>query len=258
MKILIFRDSIKKYLIIINSILLLLLALSTLWPLEFNPENRVYRLPGGTGLLFDRGGMVTEHDNNEGMASLLAKHPDIAQLSFEVFLRPLSRHGDTTSVILCLYNDHNPEILEISQFDSSLVVQHRRSHSYFKNTYHEIYVPGVLLPGKKSLITLVINNEGARVLVDGDEKAYSPAFTLRNTMNEIRNSHLLLGNDPTVNDPLHAELHGGAIYAAAPEGKNISRHVDLWKQNKFKALSREKNIVALYPISEKKGPSSIM
>ncbi|MBP7736590.1 MAG: VanZ family protein [Spirochaetes bacterium] len=242
----------KPLLILINIIILLIILFAGFWPFEFKPANNVRRLNDNKGIILIRNNQILEADILS--YSSLLSNLDNNTLIIEIRIKPYSATKNWLSNILCFYDDKDPEIFMMAKWKSELILRRRVQRPSGEYAYHEVGVTDAFITDKTALITVSMDASGTTVYIDGKKASLFPRYILNPMNDNLSNARLLVGNDPRIRVPWEGEIQGLAIYRGALNQFEASKHYVMWLTHDHDSLSREKSIIALYPMNEPSGP----
>jgi hypothetical protein len=235
-----------------NICIVLVLLTAGLWPFKFKFPNNAHRLRNNSGILLMRNNLILERiiPYHRG---LLAQCNDSDELTIEILLKPYPATRIWLSNILCFYDDKDPEVFMMAKWKSELILRRRVQRTSEDYAYHEAGVSDALLTDKTVFITVVLAASGTTVYIDGREASVFPGYTLNPMKNDLSGARLIVGNNPHIRVPWEGEVQGLAIYRSALHPGEISRNHGNWRNHDHKSLSRQKDIIALYPMNERSG-----
>ncbi len=237
-----------------NFIIVLVLLTAGLWPYKFTFANNAHRLRTSNGIMLMRNNLIMER-NIPSHPALLSHCNGGEELTIEIVLKPYPATRSWLSNILCFYDDKDPEVFMMAKWKSELILRRRIQRPSGEYAYHEAGVTEALLTDKTVFITVVLSTAGTTVYIDGREASVFPGYTLNPMKNDLSGARLIVGNDPRIRVPWEGEVLGLAVYRSALHQGEISRNYGSWKNNDYTSLSRQKDIIALYPMNERSGPT---
>lgn len=241
-----------KIIVIINLFVLFVIILSGLYPFEFKPANKVFRNKTSPGIIIHNNGMVCE-ENHTYNSTLLSSISSKREFSIELLLRSTSQYKYGFSTILSLYDDTDPEIYKIARWKTNLVLRRRISLPNGKNSYHEIFLKDALKSENIIFLSIAMGKNGSTVYINGENYGFLKEFTILTNNRTIRNSHMMIGNNPEGNSSWDGEINGLALYNRTLNQYDAYRHRGMWAKNDYNNLSKEPGIFTLYPMNEKTG-----
>jgi len=243
----------KALLAAVNLIALSVILTAGLWPFEFRPANNVRRLKEDRGILLIRNNLVLE-DYHTSRPGLLSRLDDRNRLTVEISLRPYAATRNWLSGILCFHDEKDPDVFMMAKWKSELIMRRRILRPSGEYAYHEVGVSDALITGRRVLLTVVLDVSGTTVYIDGKKASLFPRYILNPMKDDLSKARLMVGNDPRIRVPWEGEIGGLAVYGGALGPAEASSHYDRWLRHDYESLSREKNIIALYPMNEPSGP----
>lgn len=218
------------------------ILICTLWPFNPFPRNGAHWLRGGTGIEFDRAGVV------------LSKLPlnferDVASESctVELLLRPAS--VDAAYTILGFYVPDSPRQFLVRQWTDGLLVSHGFVDKPDKFRSAKFDVDHAFHPGRLLLVTITSGPNGTAVYLDGRESQVFPRF--RVSQRDLA-GQIVLGTAPADYQPWLGEVHGLAIYSKELTSADAYRHYLDWTGAGAHAFDAD-GAVARYTFTEAAG-----
>jgi VanZ family protein len=238
---------------IINILLALALLIAGLWPFQLKPANTVGRITGHNGIITGNNCLIYEKRKyeNPGILSFL-KSTD--EMTIECLVRASPAIDDNFAVILCLYDDFDPELLMIGKWKSDLILRRRIPLGGDTYTYHFANAENVIRPGKQYHLMVSMERRGTSIFINGKELKQFTGFRLITGKESTAGYRIILGNDPRVKGPWTGEIQGLALYDTSHNAHDAMKHFLDWSKHDFESLSKGKGIVALYPMNEGRGP----
>lgn len=192
--------------------------ISTLWPFNPFPRNRVSWLTGAKGIRFDGTGLVVSK------SPLGAEETEAREsCSLELLLRPASTESMYT--ILSFYTPDNPRQFLVRQWTDGLLVSHDVIDAQSKAKTTKFDVDHAFHRGKLLLVTIASGPNGTAVYLDGQQARAFPRF-------KISRSDLLgqivMGTSPVDYQPWPGEVLGLAIYSKELAHADALRHFRDW------------------------------
>ena len=238
-------------------ICLLMLAIITviflagLWPLNFNPKNKVVWLKERNGIHFYGHGIVyTPEALDTSTQNPIAED----SVSIELILQPHKQHTCSIARIVSFYNTGKVENLIIGQWKSHLIVRSGDINSKNRRDFKEIGPGKILQKGKTVFITITLGGNGTSFYIDGKLAKSYPDYTLVNQKRRI-SGQLVLGNSLTGKAPWRGNILGLAIYNRPLKAGEVYRNYRAWTEGATQTLLKNKGIVSLYMFDEKTGSS---
>lgn len=212
----------------------------------FRSENNVQWSDMGNGLAFSRSALAHTDgfftpavDNVKGRLTIeLAIEPQFFQYKYFKFL-------------LSVHSGEDAHQLVIGQWRSSLVIMNGNDYS------NRLRTPKIYLQLDKSaktpqLVTLVSNNLGTRIFIDGALKKHNKRLFLRYPIKTAQ-SKLVVGNGVSGNNPWDGTFFGVALYDDDLGDAVVQNHYQVWRAghdfNRFASESPR----LLYAFDEGKG-----
>ncbi len=214
-----------------------LIFLAGLWPLKFNPPNRVAWLKGGRGLHFSGRGIAY----SPGVAAGAERQE---AFSIELFFRPLKDQACSVAPVLSLVDEGETPMLMIGQW---------RSHVIIRGKAGEIDSGNILTIGKRALVTITTGEEGTTLYIDGRAVKVYPGLDLAGP--QWSTSRILLGNSPTGKAHWTGDILGLAVYDRPLKADEAYLDHRAWASGRMKRLLENRGIVSLYVFGEGAGGS---
>jgi len=241
----------KKIIIGCNLTVLLVILVAGFYPFDFKPGNKVHRLKNN-GIVM-RGNGILYEPNDKTNPGLLSHMSNKNTFTIEFSVKPYQATANRLSCILCFYDDIDPELLMIAKWRSELILRRRIVQQDGSYSYHEVSVPDLLFTDQNSFISIILGREGTSIYCDGAKKAFFPKYNLDHARQFFNNSRIILGNEPRVKVPWDGEIIGLAIYNRTLNDEEVSKHYEIWKNRNHESLSKDKGLIALYPMNEGSG-----
>jgi hypothetical protein len=237
----------------INIIILFVIITAGLWPFEFNPENKVRRLPDRDGIDMHGNGLIYEPDDKMN-ASILSRMPEDNQLGIEIMLTPRPGALRRVSSILCFYDGIEQEIFMIAKAKSDLLLRTRLILAGNRYAYDEKKISDSLPLNRRTLISISMGGKGTAVYIDGKKRAFFPRYNLKPDKEKSQIPRMMIGNNPTLKSPWKGEINGLALYNRELPVNDVMQHYLMWENNNLADLSNDTGIFALYLMNERTGP----
>ncbi len=228
---------------------ILIIVMWGLWPFNFRQANRVIWLESENGLAFETYGIVYGPEKKNTVNPKLEIGPHNA-ISIEIFLKPGSDTNENFASILCLFDDDQSEIFSLSQVKSFLNLSISTESGSMSNWR---WLKNVFLKEQKRLLTIQSDRNSTTVYIDGKMAKKYPKYSLLPKGGLSSTWRLVIGNAPSGRKQWKGEIYGLAIYSRPLSAGRIYEHFEKWTRKSAAALLNEKDIIALYPIDEKKG-----
>ncbi|VAX34669.1 hypothetical protein MNBD_NITROSPIRAE03-1641 [hydrothermal vent metagenome] len=236
-------------------ICLLMLAIITviflagLWPLNFNPKNKVEWLKERNGIHFYGHGIVyTPEALDTSTQNPIAED----SVSIELILQPHKQHTCSIARIVSFYDTGNVENLMIGQWKSHLIIRSGDINSDNRKDFKEIGLGKILKKGKTGFLTITSGKNGTSLYLDGKLAKRYPDYTLAAGKRTI-SGQIVLGNSLSGKSPWRGNILGLAIYSRPLTADEVYRNYQAWTQGATQTLLKNKGIVSLYMFDEKTG-----
>jgi hypothetical protein len=224
------------------------ILIAGLWPLNFNPANKVEWIQNGNGIRFYGQGIAFCADPlvTQDIAS------KYASFTIELLLRPDKEFSNYVPSILTLLGNNLSDQFIVGQWKSELIIRVPVIKSERHKRYHEIAVGDALLKRTTHLITVTSEKDTTHVYVDGKRDKLFPHYSLIRD-NRGLSGRMVLGNSPDGTAPWSGSFLGLAIYDNALNAQEALEHGRAWLQGGTLLLSMEKKPIALYLFDEHGG-----
>ena len=221
-------------------------------PFNFHSLNNVGWLKKENGISFQDPGIVYGPFENSGSdpPPLLVNDKSI---SIEIWLTPGSYYHRGFSNIFSLYDDKQPEIFSFRQLRSSLNISKYRTPDKRRANYSWKWLGNFFFDGQRRLLTVTSDKNRTTIYFDGRKVQNFRNYSLMLSKKKASPNRIVIGNDPTGTQPWRGKIHGLAIYDHELHPERVFKHFEIWKNGSALPLSKEKDIVALYPMDEKNG-----
>lgn len=242
-------EPLKSYLCLLYILILLFWGLR---PFNFRPANNVDWLKKENGISFRDLGIVygpAEYKESD-QQSLMAGDKSV---SVEIWLTPGSYFHSGFSNIFSLYDDNQPEIFSFRQVRSSLNISKYQKPGKREATHSWRWLGNFFFSGQRRLLTITSDKESTTVYFDGRKVKKFRNYSLMLGKKQASPCRIVIGNDPSGTQPWTGKIHGLAIYNQVLYPERVFEHFRKWKNGSALLLSKEKDIVALYPMNEKNG-----
>lgn len=220
-----------------------------LWPFNFHSNNNVDWLKTENGLNFNRHGIVYA-SNESNFQKPIPYYGEDGEISIELWLKPESNVPSNSAYILCMFDDLEPEIFSLSQVKSLLKISIPDSVNPTPNWR---WLQNTFLKGQQVWLAITSNKSKTIVYLDGKIAAQYRNYSLAPGKRTGFKWHLVIGNNPFGQKPWMGEIYGLVIYNQLLTPEKVFDHYQKWKNQGARSLSAEKNIIALYPMSEQTG-----
>jgi VanZ family protein len=230
-----------------------------LWPLEFSPKNEVTWLDGEKGLRF-RGGDVISGRTVGGyvhsfghVGKALSGNSDNGGISIEIWLRAAveTRHGVPS--FLSFVDDSGKVVLILGQWQSSLIVRWPVPGYDARDKWHEIGVTDALPKGVQRLITVVSDQNGTSVHLNGKPVRVFAELNLFDAAPGIMDCAFVLGNSPSGQSSWSGDVFGLAFYKKALNQGEALSSFRQWSNGKKNGNPDARGLSALYLFREGSG-----
>ncbi len=224
------------------------ILLAGLWPLNFNPVNKVEWLRNEKGIRFYGQGIIYNADLSYGTPQSPYQNNS---MSIELWIRSRVYSGRSISRILSLY-DGRDEKFFIGQWGSHLILQSKIRDLNARETWREIGVDKALTKDTDRFVTITSGPEGTAIYLDGILAKSFPRF-VPIIENRKTPGYLILGNSATGDQYWTGDLLGLAIYNRSLASGQILENCRAWKEKGLPPLSGKEGLIALYLFDEQAG-----
>ncbi len=230
-------------------IIITVIFLAGLWPLKFNPPNKVAWLKERNGIHFYGHGIVyTPEASDTSTQSPAAEN----SVSIELVLQPQKEHTCSVARIISFYNNPKVENLMIGQWKSHLIIRSGDIKGDNRGDFKEIGTGKILQKGKTVFITITSGKNGTSLYIDGRPAKRYPDYRLTDQKRRI-SGQLVLGNSLSGKAPWRGNILGLAIYSRSLKADEVYRNYQAWTQGATQTLLKNKGIVSLYMFDEREG-----
>ncbi len=189
MKLYTFKNPVARQLTVICLLIITVIFLAGLWPLNFNPANKVEWLKGRNGIHFYGHGIVyTPEALDTSTQNPVAGN----SISIELIIQPQKEHTYSIERIMSLYDTGKVEDLMIGQWKSSLIIRRGDINSKNRRDFKEIGLGKILQKGKIRFITITSGGNGTSLYLDGKLAKNYPDYTLANQKRAV-SEQIVLG-----------------------------------------------------------------
>jgi hypothetical protein len=231
---------------------ILILLFWGLRPFNFRSANGVKWLNNYNGISFQDLGVVygpVEYKDSDQL-SLMAKDKSV---SIEIWLTPGSYGYDRFSYIFCLYDGQQQELFSLSQVKSLLNISKYQPRGKKGSTHNWRWLKNAFFKGQRRFLTISSDKDSTTVYWDGKKVKKYRNYSLMLSKRRASACRMVIGNNLAGTKPWSGEIYGLAIYNQALPPERVSEHFEKWRNESALSLLKEKHIVALYPMNEKKG-----
>jgi hypothetical protein len=220
-----------------------------LWPFDFHPKNKVGWLKTENGLNFNKHGIAyvsgsLDYNNPKPY------YGKDGEISIELWLKPESNVPKNSANILCAFDDFQAEIFSLSQVKSLLKISIPGS---MESTPNWRWLHNTFFEGQQVWLAITSSKSKTIVYRDGKIAGQYWNYSLVPEKQKGVDWEFVLGNSPFGQKPWIGEIYGLAIYNSLLTPQNVYDHYRKWKTQGPRSLSKEKNIIALYPMNEQTG-----
>lgn len=242
-----------------NNLLLLVmvvvLLLFGLWPFKFSAVNQVCWLDDQDGIQFQTKNDI-EGEIEWGKASVFSSEELVSfsdfndVVTFELFLEPFVHHHKGTGYILSLFDNDFKDLLVVGQWrdDLELFVTSQAGEDHGKTEH--VSVDDCLPPEDKVVLALAFGLEETHVYLNGESvRSFSKLKLDRRDLC----GRILLGCSTVGQHRWPGRLYGLAIYRRVLNFEELNISSDCWYKQDYDLLKQQKDLIALYPFSERCG-----
>ncbi len=165
-------------------------------------------------------------------------------LSFELAVRAEALKRERFQILMMLHGGHDDEQLLIGQWRSSLIVMHGNDYSG-RRGLKRLVVAEAIPPGVERHITVISQNGGSRIFVDGRPVARTTQMALK-IPNRRASVTLVVGNSVYARHSWNGDMFGVAIYTHALTPQAVATHFDQWKKTRDFSMSVAAEPALLY------------
>lgn len=204
------------------------------------PTNQVSWLAGADGVRFGEHGTVFTSGT----------FPPSATNSRSIEFWATPGRIEDSNTFLAFYSPANPRQIWLSQAESDLKIQTQPSFAWRSVTTRQFYVSNAFRDGGNTFWTLTFEQSGAAVYRNGALIRRAASFQVDSK--EI-SGQLVVGSSAMFHDSWSGVLRGLAIYDAALDSAQASRHYTSWKESGAPDLTAKDACIALYRFNERAG-----
>lgn len=235
---------------IICLLITVVILITGLWPLNFDPVNKVEWLQNGKGIRFYGRGIVFSPEPlvTDGAASRNA------YITVEFLIRPHRKSSYAVASILTLY-DRDLERFILGQWKKELIIRIPAAKADRQEHFREIGIDDALKRDTTHLITVTFGKESTDIYLDGEFEKSVPHYALISD-DQGFSGQLILGNSPEGTHPWNGTFFGLAIYDRPLNSKEALDHYQVWQQripSRSRLLSGSSMPIALYLFDEHGG-----
>lgn len=220
-----------------------------LWPFNFHSKNNVDWLKTENGLSFNKHGIVYASSRSDSKNPIPYYGKD-GEISIELWLKPESNVPKNSAYILCVFDDFQQEIFSLSQVKSLLKISIPDS---VDSTPNWRWLHNTFFEGQQVWLAITSNRSKTIVYLDGKIAGQYWNYSLVPEKRKSVEWQFVLGNNSFGQKPWIGKIYGLAIYNHLLTPKKVLDHYQKWKIQGARSLSKEKNIIALYPMNEQTG-----
>ena len=233
----------KKRLVILCGIVILAVLISTLWPFNFFPPNRVRWLPEANGIRFGGDGLVVSKTLLKGGGSESRK-----PCSLEVLLRPAGI--ESVHTIMSFYVPNNPRQFLVRQWTDGLLVSHEFVDAQGTVKRAKFDMDYAFQEGKLLLLTMTSGPSGTVVYRNGSRTQVFSKFTI--SQSDLA-GQIVIGTSAVNYEPWPGEVRGLAIYSKELTAAEVLRHYRHWTDERGLGPPDLDGAVAYYAFTEGAG-----
>jgi hypothetical protein len=220
-----------------------------LWPFNFYSNNNVAWLKSENGLNINRHGIVYASIESK-FQKPIPYYGEDGEISIELWLKPESDVPNNSAHILSVFDDLEPEIFSLSQVKSLLKISIPDPVNSIPNWR---WVHNTFFKGQQVWLAITSNRRKTTIYLNGKAASEYKNYSLAPGKRKGVKWHLVIGNNPFGQKPWIGKIYGLAIYNHLLTPEKVFDHYQKWKIQGALSLSKEKNIIALYPMSEQTG-----
>ena len=209
-----------------------------LWPFR-SPNNAIFRLSGGNGLLY-RGYALARSSG-----PILPGLPGASPCSLEVRLRPAR---EETSTILAFYTPQDPAQFSLRQSNTDVTL---RGFHPSGRVYAE--ADDVFHRGRLVYLAATFGPRGTKIYADGVLAAQDSSA--RFSCDDLQ-GNMILGNSLTQHDSFQGEFLGLAIYDRELSPEQVLNHYRTWTASGLLESAAGERAAALYLLDD--GPGRVL
>lgn len=223
-----------------------ILLLVGLWPFNFRPKNEVEFLKEKAGIRFYGRGIVYSPDP---WIKAGKEFPIADSISLEIWIEPRTEQDHYFAHIFSLYDGVSSEDFILGQWKSFLILRSRLLNDDRPPGYREVDLPDVLHKGQSRLFTLISDQNGTTIYIDGKRRSTFPGYSLLDRRNG--NQYLVLGNSSTGSFFWIGTLFGLAVYDRPLTADQVYQHYQFWMREQYQSLSKPGGLQVLYSFNER-------
>ncbi|MEW6188191.1 MAG: VanZ family protein [Thermodesulfobacteriota bacterium] len=216
-----------------------------LWPLRFNPPNRVERLKNEPGIrITGRGHLYTP----PGIERFFSDQ----NITLEILMKPLNHKTNRYCQILSVYDGARQDVFVIGQYKDELYFRIRNPNPRQSKKYRERGKDHFLIGERKVLVALTSNRVMTSLYANGRRSESFPNFSLLKGSG-TGSERLILANSADGGHWWKGDILGLALYNRILSDQEIRMHQIFWSQQKHQELKSASGLVGLYFFNENQG-----
>ncbi len=213
----------------------------------FRPDNNVKWSVTGNGLVFDR----FAEAYTEGFFSGSVEPDAKSGLAIEMVIQPKYSRYSGTRILLLVHDGDDDRQLVIGQWRNSLIIMNGDDFSN-RHRIPKIYFELDGNGNKSHLITIVSNDSGTKLFLDGTLKKRNEDLKLRYP-NGSAKAKLIVGNSFNGNSPWTGTIRGLAFFDRYLEDDVVGRHFQAWRLKSDFSAFKPDGPRLLYAFDEGRG-----
>jgi len=206
-----------------------------LWPLNYFPENQVTWVEDGSGISFQRRGLVFSTESTTWPWNDYSEEP----ITLELILKPEKTHYRGIPHILSLCDRSGREVVYLGQWKNHLIIRLMDDNHWVEKVKKEIGFGEVLLPGKLAHITLILFKDQAAFFTGGELVKEFSGFNLTEQMAERQVQSIVFGNSSTGDRPWRGEILDFTVFHKALDRNIIRNRYQKWESGEVDNTGEE-------------------
>jgi len=228
------------------------ILLAGLWPLNFKPQNNVWRLPGNGGLHFEGsksrsklhpGGIVFTPDPLVYSPNSKSRKGEI---SIELFFRPSRTVSNAVPRIVTFYDSANNEKLIIGQWRFFILARKPPPNYKNKRPYREIGARNTTPAGQQNFVTITSGEAGSCIYLNGKLDSQAGNLRLLAENENLSGYRIYLGNSVDIASPWAGDIFGFALYGRALTEVEVLQSYRQWARSSKVSVTDDSGLIARY------------